>query len=89
MTQLRLGGARSHQCSPSLGKLYPHFSPLLPQAGRAREEVKGLWWELPTHCLLVPGMFCTFWLGSVSRVPVARAPSTASLGRGGLEGLVD
>lgn len=89
MTKWRLGGARSHQCSSSLGKLYPHFSPLLPQAGRAREEVKGLWWELPTHCLLVPGMFCTFWLGSVSRVPLARALSSLSPAEVGLEDLVD
>lgn len=42
MTKLRLGEARSHWCSAPSGKLYPHFSPLLPQASRAREKVKGL-----------------------------------------------
>lgn len=90
MTKPRLGEARSHRCSSPSGKLYPHFTPLLPQAGRAREEVKGLWWDLFTHGPLVPRLFCTLWLGPVSRDPLGTVslPSVTHPAEVGLEDLV-
>lgn len=49
----------------------PHWglcSPRLAGPG----GVKHLWWELPTRCPLVPGLFCTLWLGSVSGSPLGQ-----------------